>query len=46
MAYRLIMVTVVQRDLHNVSEEVLGFEVEFPRKSRGEEGGENESTTQ
>lgn len=45
MAYKPIIVMVAQRDLRIISGDVLGPKVELPRKSRGEEGGKNISTT-
>lgn len=46
MAYRLIIVTVVQRDLQIVSDEVLEYKVELPSCSRGEEGKKYKGKTQ
>ena len=46
VAYKSIIVMVAQRDLHIISDSVLGSEVELPCNSRGEEGGKNKSAGQ
>ena len=45
MAYKSI-ITVAQRELCILSDEVLGSKVELPRNSRDEEGRKDESATQ